>query len=82
MPSMRMQRRQGTFPMFPFARGLDQLQANVRRMFDNPLTFPDLLTTPPQPLAWTPPWWLRCLICRIRTCKHKLRAAEPSACLY
>jgi len=55
MPSTRMQRRQGTFPMFPFARGLDQLQANVRRMFDNPLTFPDLLTTPPQPLAWTPP---------------------------
>ena len=55
MTTTRMQRRQGTFPMFPFARGLDQLQANVRRMFDNPLTFPDLLTTPPQALAWTPP---------------------------
>lgn len=55
MPSTRMQRRPGPLSsMFPFSRELDQLQANVRRMFDNPFAagFPSAI---PQPLAWTPP---------------------------
>ena len=55
MPTMKMQRRQSAFPMFPFARELDQLQANVRRMFENPLAGPSFLSALPQPLAWTPP---------------------------
>ena len=57
MPSSRMQRRPGALAtMFPFSRELDQLQANVRRMFDNPLAGPaGFLSALPQPLAWMPP---------------------------
>jgi HSP20 family protein len=55
MASTRLQRRPGSSGLFPsLSREMDQLQANIRRMFDNPLAA-DAFATMPQPIGWMPP---------------------------
>lgn len=59
MPSTRLQRRPGGSGIFPsLSREMDQLQANIRRMFDNPLAA-DAFATMPQPIGWMPPVEIR-----------------------
>lgn len=56
MASTRMQRRSQLSGLLPsFTRDMDQFQANIRRMFDNPFAAADAIATLPQPIAWMPP---------------------------
>ena len=53
MAHMNLQRRSlpGLFPSL--SREMDQLQSNIRRMFDNPFAA-EALATFPQPIGWMP----------------------------
>ena len=56
MASTKLQRR----PLFggflpSFSRDMDQFQANIRRMFENPLAAAEGLATFPQTIGWVPP---------------------------
>jgi HSP20 family protein len=56
MASTRLQRRPQLAALLPsFSRDMDQFQANIRRMFENPFAAADALVTLPQPIAWLPP---------------------------
>jgi len=57
MPTTRIMRRRPFSTAFPaLTREMDQLQANVRRMFENPFaTAPDLFADMPQPIGFLPP---------------------------
>lgn len=56
MPSTRLQRRAFAAPlMSTIAREMDQLQASVRRMFDNPLAPAVEPFAFPEAIGWFPP---------------------------
>ena len=55
MTGSKLQRRTVPATLFPsLARDMDQFQANVRRMFENPLSSLDAFSTLPQPIGWVP----------------------------
>jgi HSP20 family protein len=55
MPGTRIQRRAFVPPFVSsLAREVDQLQANIRRMFEHPLAAPDEALAFPQPIGWLP----------------------------
>jgi HSP20 family protein len=56
MPTSLLPRRLAPRFSPPFARELDRLDANIRRMFENPFRpLPDLFVDAPQPIGWVPP---------------------------
>lgn len=56
MPSIRLQRRPFAAPFLSsVAREVDQLQASVRRMFENPLVAAVEPFGLPEPIGWLPP---------------------------
>src|SRR5690242_18900612 len=56
MPTSLLPRRLAPRFSPPFARELDRLDANIRRMFESPFRpLPDLFVDAPQPIGWVPP---------------------------
>ena len=56
MASTKLQRRHHNTAILPsLSRGMDQFQANIRRMFENPFAAAEAIAAFPQPIGWMPP---------------------------